>query len=205
MQLIYFKINSDSIEYSVCDLNKIIKACRQGERDAQEKLYRLYGSKLFAVCIKYSNNRTEAEDFFHEGFIKIFENIKQYRFEGSFEGWMRRIMVNTVLEAYRKNKNIFFLDESNIPLESVDESTGENEEGLKISVENILEIAKELPERYKLVFNLFILEEFTHEEIAQKLGISIGTSKSNLSRARQWLRKRLSNEETDKVKSTWQH
>ncbi|TCO07405.1 RNA polymerase sigma factor [Natronoflexus pectinivorans] len=188
-------------------LNEIIPACRNGDRKAQKELYELFAPKMFAVCIRYSKNRVEAEDYLHEGFIKVFEKIDQYGNKGSFEGWVRRIMVNTILEGYRKNKQMVVLDESQLKDENTDHEADEpTDEEASVKLEEVMTIIEQLPEKYSLVFNLYVLEDYSHEEISKKLGISIGTSKSNLSRARQWIKKRLSEEKkTASVNEIWQN
>jgi RNA polymerase sigma factor (sigma-70 family) len=192
----------------VSEIEKIIEGCQNRDRSAQKKLYEMFSPRLFAVCIRYSNNRVEAEDYLHEGFLKVFEKIHQFRNTGSIEAWMRRIMVNTIMAGYRKNTGISMVDETHIPVQyDMDEKTEDDiEEDNESDLKHVLDLVQELPERYKLVFNLFVLEDLSHEEIANNLGISIGTSKSNLSRARQWLKNRLSQKKTNNpktVKAQW--
>jgi RNA polymerase sigma-70 factor (ECF subfamily) len=169
------------------DINDIIKACQKGERSAQKALYELFAPKMLGVCLRYSSDRESAEDFLQDGFIRIFEKIKQYRFEGSFEGWMRRLIVNMIVESFRKKRFQTELTNDFPDVESHEELT----EPETPSLNDLLNLVRQLPERYRLVFNLYVLEELTHGEIASRLGISQGTSKSNLSRARKWLQNRL--------------
>ncbi len=171
------------------ELESIIAGCIEGKRDAQKLLYEKFASRMFSVCLKYSKNRTDAEDFLHDGFIKIFEKIGQFQHKGSFEGWIRRIMVNNILENFRKNSKYHFEEEDKIPA-IIDDNNNETEESHEeqMSYNEILECIDQLPSRYKMVFNLYVIEGFSHEEISKEMGISIGTSKSNLSRARQWLK-----------------
>jgi RNA polymerase sigma factor (sigma-70 family) len=169
------------------DINDIIKACQKGERSAQKALYELFAPKMLGVCLRYSSDRESAEDFLQDGFIRIFEKIKQYRFEGSFEGWMRRIIVNMIVESFRKKRFQTELTNDFPDVESHEELT----EPETPSLNDLLNLVRQLPERYRLVFNLYVIEELTHGEIASRLGISQGTSKSNLSRARKWLQNRL--------------
>jgi RNA polymerase sigma factor (sigma-70 family) len=186
----------------VAKIDQIIEGCQKGRRDAQKQLYELYSPQLFAVCLRYTRNRMEAEDFLHEGYLKIFDKIGQFSGRGPLEAWMRRVMVNTILESFRKNAQYRFLDESSIPLEEdLNQEQEGDEAGINIhELENLIE---QLSERYKLVFKLYILDNYTHEEIARKLGISIGTSKSNLARARQWLKTRIEKMQADKAKALW--
>lgn len=176
------------------NLNDIIKACQKGKASAQKQLYNTFAPKMFAVCIRYSKDRTEAEDCLQEGFIKVFSNIDKFSFKGSFEGWMRRIMVNTVIENYRKKQPELLVDE--FPLLTEDNSEDVYE--AKFSHDELMKMIEELPPKYKMVFNLYVLEGFTHAEIAETTGISIGTSKSNLARARQSLKKSIEQRLMDK-------
>lgn len=167
-------------------LEHIIEGCKSGDRKAQNELYQLFAGKMFAVCMRYARNHDEAKDNLQDGFINVFRHIGQFRHEGSFEGWVRRIMVNACLQKYR---NQFLL----YPL------TGQ-EKNEELTIENVTEqmtvndlslIIQELPPRYKLVFNLYAIEGYNHKEIAGMLGITEGTSKSNLSRARDILQEKL--------------
>ncbi len=168
-------------------LKKIIKECAAGNTKAQGALFKKYAKVLYAVCLRYTKDQTAAEDVLHEGFIKIFMNISSYKGKGSFEGWMRRIMINTALERYRKNFQMYPVSE-----------VSENDIGIKantivsdISAKDLLELIKQLPDAYKLVFNLYAIDGYSHKEISEKLNISIGTSKSNLSRARKILQTKV--------------
>ena len=180
------------------DLNQLIDDCKKQNRKAQEQLYRIYSSKLFAVCLKYSRNYTEAQDNLQDGFLLIFDKIGLYSFKGSFEGWLKRVMINHVLQQYRTQT---FLSLAN-------EEIPENEE-IEVEIETIslaflLKIIQELPDRYRLVFNLYVNDEYTHAEISEMLSINIGTSKSNLSRARMILKQKIEqhrNEENKKFPS----
>ena len=164
-------------------LEKLIKKCVQNDRKAQAEVYQVYSGKLFAVCLKYSPNYQEAQDNLQDGFITIFEKIQQFNHKGSFEGWMKRIIINSALQKYPQ-KNILTLVKDEIP--DVIESVEVNEE--KISMDFLLEKIQKLPDKYRMVFNLYILDGYSHKEISKELNISVGTSKSNLSRARQILK-----------------
>ncbi len=170
------------------DLELLIKNCQKGHSEAQKSIYDRYSSKMFGVCLRYCKNREEAEDCLQDGFVKIFQKIDTYRFKGSFEGWMRRIVVNIVMETFRK-KNIVFGVEDVSVFNVTDEPS--NDEAPMLKEQDLLDLINQLPNQYRLVFNLYAMEDYSHEEIAQTLGISEGTSKSNLSRARQWLRDRI--------------
>lgn len=171
------------------EIRNIINGCLNGNRRDQELLYRRHAPKLYAVCLQYSGNDEEARDILQEGFIKIFENLNHYKYEGSFEGWMRRIIVNTALEKYRSRHNLYRVDDiDNIP-ELDSEPDSEDYSGL--DAEDLMEIIRELPPKYRMVFNLFAIEGYSHKEIGQMVNISEGTSKSNLARARIILQRRV--------------
>ncbi len=166
-------------------LKKLITKCKKGDLIAQSEVYHLFSGKLFPICLKYSRTYQEAEDNLQEAFITIFRKIGQFQHKGSFEGWMKRVVINTVLQTYRQ-KNVLNLVEENYP-EEVEVEIDENE----ISLEYLLKIIQELPERYRMVFNLYVLDGYSHREIADLLGIAEGTSKSNLSRARLILKDKI--------------
>ena len=169
-------------------LKELVHNCKKGNRIAQEQLYKQYAGKLFGVCLKYSRNKTEAEDNLHDSFITIFQKIDQYKFKGSFEGWLKRITVNTVLQKYRKEENLSVITD-NVE-EEVTVETGYVEVGLPI----LLKYIQDLPNKYRLTFNLYVLDGYSHKEIAALLGTSIGTSKSNLARARLILKEKIEKE-----------
>jgi len=161
-------------------IHKTVLGCQEGNPVAQRELYDMFKSKMFGICLRYAGNYQDAEDILQEGFIKVFEKISQFAFKGAFEGWMRRIMVNTALEKYRMHFQSVSLQETMI----------ENDAGQEIDVSSnlcakeLMTLIQELTPRYRLVFNLYALEGYTHREISEMLQITEGTSKSNLSRAR---------------------
>ncbi len=166
-------------------LNKLIKQCAKNDRKAQKEIYQLFAGKLFSICLKYSKNRQEAQDNFQDGFITIFNKIGQYNFRGSFEGWLKRIMVNTVLLKYRKRTVL------NIVTEEIPDEVVVDIDDDEISLDFLLNLIQELPDRYRLVFNLYVLDGFSHKEISEMLQIAEGTSKSNLARARAILKRKI--------------
>jgi RNA polymerase sigma factor (sigma-70 family) len=171
------------------EIKNIINGCLRGSRRDQELLYRRYAARLYAVCLQYSGNDEEARDILQEGFIKIFENLIHYKFEGSFDGWVRRIIVNTALEKFRSKHNLYRVDDiDQIPEQ---DSEPDNEDYAGLGARDLMEIIRELPPRYRIVFNLFAIEGYTHKEISNMMSISEGTSKSNLSRARVILQRRV--------------
>lgn len=166
-------------------LDEIIKDCQRDSIKAQEQLYRLLAPKLFSVCLKYSRNYEDAQDNLQDGFLLIFKKIGQYQFKGSFEGWAKRVMVNNVLQRYR-TQGIFEIVSENLPEEA--EVELETEE---ISMDFLVSIIQALPDRYRMVFNLYVIDGYSHKEIAEMLGITDGTSKSNLARARMILKEKI--------------
>ena len=168
-------------------LKELINKCKEKDASAQSQLYKQYASKLFSLCLKYSKNYVEAEDNLQDAFVTIFNKIEQYKYKGSFEGWIKRISINTTLQRYRQTAVFNIVDEEAI--EDVEVEIDNNE----IELDYLLEIIQELPDRYRLVFNLYVLDGYSHSDIADLLKISIGTSKSNLARARLILKEKIEN------------
>jgi RNA polymerase sigma-70 factor (ECF subfamily) len=166
-------------------LKKLIKNCKKQNVKAQEELYRTYAGKLFGLCLKYSSGYQEAEDNLQDGFLTIFDKISQYKDQGSFEGWMKRIIINTALQKHRKHRYFEIINEDR--LEEPEVEVEENE----IQADFLLKTVQELPDRYRQVFNLYALDGHSHQEISELLGISVGTSKSNLARARNILKDKI--------------
>jgi RNA polymerase sigma-70 factor (ECF subfamily) len=162
------------------ELDILVKDCKKNRPDAQRKLYERFSGKMFAVCLQYSKDYTEAEDILQDGFIKVFTKISQFDFKGSFEGWVRRIMVNCALERYRKQNLLYTVGE----IRDYDSKLACDDVMSEISSKELLGLIQELSPQYKMVFNLYAIEGYSHQEIGDMLGISVGTSKSNLSRAR---------------------
>lgn len=171
------------------DNKNIIKGCLEGVKRDQELLYRRHAAKMFAVCLQYSGNDEEARDILQDGFIKIFENLVFYKHEGSFEGWMHRIIVNTALEKYRERHHLYRVDDIDTIPEPDADPYNDDYSGLEAI--DLLDMIRELPPKYRMVFNLYAIEGYSHKEISQMTGISEGTSKSNLSRARVILQKKI--------------
>lgn len=168
-------------------LEELIEKCKKGNRRAQEQLYRKYSNILFGICLKYSRNKVEAEDNLHDSFMTIFEKIGQYKSKGSFEGWVKRITINTVLQKYRKEEYLKVVSDN--MAEEVDVESGFEDIGLQ----TLLKFIQELPNKYRLTFNLYVLDGYSHKEISSMLGTSTGTSKSNLARARMILKEKIEN------------
>lgn len=169
----------------------LIEKCIDNNKTAQNEMFKKFGRKFLTVLIRYVGNRAEAEDLLIEGFMKIFNNLKTYRFGGNFEGWARRIMINTALNHLKSKKNFILLfsdlsekGEFALNNSSEDLTDLEQKNYIDISPQHLLEIIQKLPTGQRIVFNLHVIENYTHKEIAEKLSISEGTLKSNYSRAR---------------------
>lgn len=169
------------------DIRDIIDACISGDNRAHEKLYRMLAPKMYGVCLRYAKDADEAKDNLQDGFVTVFTKLRDFRHEGSFEGWVRRIMVNVSLDRYRKNQPLLFVDE----VRGHDVATHEEEAMANLPVEDLVRTIRELPPQYKMVFNLYVFEGLSHQDIGKQLGITESTSKSNLSRAREILRQKL--------------
>ena len=169
------------------NLDQYIRKCVDNDREAQLKVYQLFSPVLYGLCLKYMRNEDDAKDVFQEAFVIAFQKMGQYKFEGSFEGWIKRIFINKLLETLKKKKkDVLFLDvfDTDIPAE-------EELELVPIEQEKLLEYIQELPDQYRMVFNLYVFEKMKHKEIATLLEISEGTSKSNLNRAKSILKKKI--------------
>ena len=167
---------------------QLVKRCKKGDRQAQNELYLRYKSMLFGVCLRYASHREEAKDMLQEGFIQIFKDLHQYRPTGPLGGWMRRVVINKALQHIRKKKKLFPV----VELEQVgDQFQTEDVLFSKFRTQALLEMVQQLPDGYRAVFNLYVIEGYSHQEIAEQLQISEATSKSQLSRAKASLRKLL--------------
>lgn len=167
------------------NLDQLIKGCIKQNRKSQEELYILYYRSLFVISLKYCQNDSEAEDNLHDAFIEIFTNIKNFKGSGSFEGWIKRITINKAISRYR---NSSFLT----PIkDNISEDVLIEDMEIDYSIDYLLALVQELPHQYRLVFNLYELDEYTHKEIATMLSISESTSKSNLHRAKLILKEKI--------------
>lgn len=166
----------------------IIEGCLKKKRKAQKQLYKKYYSKMLGVCLRYCKNSSEAEDMVLDGFFNIFSKIHQYNRSGPFEAWMRRVVVNTAIDHYRKNAK-FNRHES---LDNLGyETNAKIDIQDNLTAEKIMEVLQHLPEGYRIVFNLYAIEGYPHKEIAEKLNVSVNTSKTQLLKARKCLQKHL--------------
>ena len=170
------------------DDSTLVKECIKGNAKAQRLLFDKFSQKMLGVCLRYTKSQDEAEDALQEGFVKAFSKLIDFSNQGSLEGWIRRIMVNTSLDAIRKNTKFI----KDVPLDSVDYQIGNNDfivEGL--NAEDLMKLINSMPEGYKVIFNMFAIEGYSHQEISTTLGISESTSKSQYMRAKGYLRNRL--------------
>jgi RNA polymerase sigma factor (sigma-70 family) len=170
--------------YTIDDL---LEGCKAGDRKMQEMLYKQTASKMLAVCMRYAKDRMEAEDVLQMGYVKIFQKVKDYRGDGSFEGWIRRIMVNTAIESYRKNLRSLSI----VPIEDAYEQPSAGFDFSSLGMQDLMNVIQKLADGYRMVFNMYIIEGYSHKEIAETLGISEGASKSQLSRARAILQQEI--------------
>jgi RNA polymerase sigma factor (sigma-70 family) len=175
---------------------QIIRGCMDGKRKAFNQLFDLYAPVMLGVCMRYCKNRIDAEDVMQDGFIKVFTQIHKFRQEGSFEGWIKRIMINAAIDNYQSNlKHAFHEDVSEIDQVNTPADYSNNDDDLpaelNIPHKKLMEMIQELPDGYRVVFNLFGIENYNHKEIASMLGISENTSKSQLLKARKALRKKI--------------
>jgi RNA polymerase sigma factor (sigma-70 family) len=171
-------------------IDDLISGCKAGYRQAQEQLYLQSAPKMFAVCMRYARDRMEAEDILQTGYIKVFQKVGEFKGEGSFEGWIRRVMVNTAIESYRKNQrslNIVQIDEAVEQLGGADSFQDFSGMGMQ----DLLKLIQKLADGYRVVFNMYVIEGYSHKEIAETLGITESTSKSQLSRARAILQQEI--------------
>jgi RNA polymerase sigma factor (sigma-70 family) len=176
------------------NLDELVEGCRAGNRKAQELVYRMLSSKMLGVCMRYAKDRFEAEDILQVAFVKIFEKVKEFKGEGSFEGWVRRIMVNTSIEFYRKNARMYpMVDLDHAPEKAVDEN-----QMSRMNMNDLMKAIQSLSPGYRMIFNMYAIEGYSHKEIAAELNISEGTSKSQLARARGILQDYIINMEGSK-------
>lgn len=169
------------------DEEQLVKKCLEKDALAQKQLFEFYSRRMMGVCLRYSQDRDEAQDVLQMGFIKVFEKLNMYNFKGSLEGWIRKIIVNTALDNIRKNKK--FLND--VEMDKVDYQLHNHTENAveKLSAQDLLKIIQEMPPGFRTVFNMFAVEGYSHKEIAEELNISVNTSKSQYSRARAYLQK----------------
>jgi RNA polymerase sigma factor (sigma-70 family) len=169
-------------------IDELVHRCKTGQRKAQEMLYKLLAAKMMGVCLRYAADRMEAEDMLQNGFIRVFQKIEDYRGEGSFEGWVRRIMVHSSIEYYRKHHRMMQVVDID---EAGQEPSVNAAAASSLEAKDLLVLIKTLSPGYRMVFNLYAIDGYSHKEIAEIVGISEGASKSQLSRARAILKEQI--------------
>jgi len=165
----------------------IIEGCILGNPRMQRMLYEKFSPKMYALCIRYAGNTDDAQDILQDGFVKVFGNIARFKGTGSFEGWIRRIIVNTAIEHFRKKNTLQVIDEHTENQLADDHTNIFN----LLEAKELLEIIKSMPAGYRTVFNLYAVEGYTHKEIAAMMNLTEGTSKSQYARAKNWLQERI--------------
>lgn len=168
-------------------LDKIIDGCRRGRRKSQEALYRRFAPAMYGIALQYASGEDDAKDILQEGFMKVYRKLDQVKNPSAFPGWIRRVMINTALEKYRSQVVMQRMDESHADhdVDAGDEVFG------RLGCEELVSLIQTLTPGYRMVFNLYAIEGYSHQEISEELGISVGTSKSNLSRARAILQEKI--------------
>ncbi|MFN5634245.1 MAG: RNA polymerase sigma factor [Flavobacteriia bacterium] len=175
-------------------LKEIIEGCLRNDRRSQEAIFKLFYGKMMVVCMRYTNDKDTAQEVLQEGFMKVFEKLGAFDYKGSFEGWVRRIVANTAIDSIRRSKKNPILTDNDNDFKIGGENPMEEKETIElgeIKAEMAMEAIQKLSPAYRTVFNLYVLEEYSHKEIAEMLGISEGTSKSNLAKAKMNLQKIL--------------
>lgn len=168
-------------------VQRLIKGCIKGDYRSQRLLYQMFSPKMFGICLRYAKDYHQAEDILQEGFIKVYKNVHNFRGDGSFEGWIRRIFVNTAIEAYRKSVSMYPI----VEIENINVPQYSENILSQLAAEDLMKLVMKLAAGYRTVFNLYVIEGYSHKEISALLGISEGTSKSQLARARYMLQKMI--------------
>jgi RNA polymerase sigma factor (sigma-70 family) len=178
------------------EVKSLVEGCLRNDRRSQQRVYEAHYGKMLSVCLRYDKDLDSAKELLQEAFIKVFANIDRYKHDGSFEGWIRRIVVNNAIDAFRRKKNDFIVPENDYMINNFSEDPVDfdEEDEEVLNPKDVLAAMEQLSPAYKMVFNMYIMEEMPHKEIADQLGISVGTSKSNLAKARVNIRKILRNQ-----------
>ena len=175
---------------------KLIEMCLKKDSKALDELYHNFSGKMYGVCLRYSKNRTDAQDLLHDGFVKVYTGLHEYKGNGSLEGWIRRIMVNTAINFYKRKSGRFFA----LTDDEEESIVGYNEDIIgQISTQELLDYINEMPDGYRMVFNMYVIEGYKHVEISELLGISEATSKTQFMKARRYLMKKVKNLEYENV------
>ncbi len=169
-------------------LQEIVDGCLENKRQSQSELYKLFAAKMYGVCLRYAGNNFDAQDILQDGFVKVFENLSNFKWNGSLEGWMKRIFINQALDRFRSKITHLSVDEMEENLELTDKEASALD---SLSEKEILNLIQELPDQYRLVFNLYVMEGIQHQDIAKELNIGVSTSRSNLARAKNILKEKI--------------
>ena len=183
-------MNKESLDIEAESMTdeQLVNECVSGKVSAQKTFYERFARKMMGVCLRYASSYEEAQDVLQDGFIKVFNNLDRYQNKGSLEGWVRRIMVNTSLDAYRKNKK----HQQDVGMDQVEYLVEDKSYIIEdIQADDLLKLVQSIPEGYRVVFNLYAIEGYSHKEIAERLGVTESTSKSQYSRAKKLLRQML--------------
>lgn len=173
---------------------ELVNGCLSGRRKCQEELFRRYSGKMFGVCLRYARHRMEAEDVLQDAFVKVFEHLPQFGFRGSLEGWIRRIVVNTAIKTF--DRKHFTHEQIGID-PAWDAATSELPGDVCLAEKDLLKMIQNLPDGYRMVFNLFAIEGYSHQEISEMLGIQESTSRSQLVKARKYLQEQIALQEKE--------
>ncbi|MFT3682548.1 MAG: sigma-70 family RNA polymerase sigma factor [Ferruginibacter sp.] len=169
--------------------DQLIKACIREDAACQKELFMRYGSRMLGVCHRYARTAADAEDILQDAFIKVFDKLNQFKFEGSFEGWIRKIVVNTALKKYSIQR--YEKEVNGYEIKDRDEGAADPAVYTQITHKELMDLIKKLPDGYRVIFNLYVIEGYQHDEIAEMLGIQPGTSRSQLVKARMMLQKQI--------------
>ncbi len=165
----------------------LVEGCVGGDRKMQEQLYKIFAPNMFAICLRYAADHYQAVDMLQEGFIRVFGNIQKFRGDGSFEGWMKRIFINSAIEGYRKNLTVNHMAD----VSEMESDLVQQDDFHKLNESDLIKMIQTLSPGYRTIFNLYAIEGYSHQEIADMLGINVGTSKSQLARARYLLQRMI--------------
>jgi RNA polymerase sigma-70 factor (ECF subfamily) len=185
------------------ELKDLIDGCLNNNRRSQQKIYEMFYGKMLGVCMRYTRDLDHGKELVQEGFIKLFGNLHKYKHDGSFEGWVRRIFTNNAIDSFRRKKHQDFVPDDDYQVLNLADDKDEHEfldpEEETIQPKHVIEAMQQLSPAYQMVFNLYVMENYSHQEIADELGISVGTSKSNLAKARMNMKKILSKQFADRL------
>jgi RNA polymerase sigma-70 factor (ECF subfamily) len=185
------------------ELQNLIAGCLNNDRRCQQKIYEQFYGKMLGVCMRYTKDLDQGKELVQEGFIKLFGNLHKYKHDGSFEGWVRRVFTNNAIDSFRKKKHQDLVPDNDYQVlnlaDDKDEHEFFDEPEETIQPKHVIEAMQLLSPAYQMVFNLYVMENYSHQEIADELGISVGTSKSNLAKSRMNMRKILSKQFPDRL------